>query len=144
MYHKANDNGGGHAQRGKMNKGAFTLVEVVIATALMILGLAVFLGTFVSAKRSAAISENRMDAVNDARIGMETLLSYKYASTQLNAGARMSVVNGVTNYYYVTIVTQTPGIVVKNINLTNFYINPVNRMTSTVSLAGSMSEEFHK
>ncbi len=52
---------------GKMSKAAFTLVEVVIATALLIMVLALFLGTFVSAKRSAVISDNRMAAIENAR-----------------------------------------------------------------------------
>ena len=121
------------------------MVEVVVATSLLILSLALFLGTFVQAKRSVVISDNRMDAVNSARMTMETLLSYKYAATQLNPdGAKTSVVAGVTNYYYVASVTQNPGIVVKNIYVTNRWVNPATRMTSTVSLAVSMSEEFHK
>lgn len=127
----------------KGTKG-FTLVETVIATALLILSLALFLGTFVQARRSAAIADHRLDAVNNARLGMENLLACKYASTQLNSGSRTSVVAGVTNYYSVSVVTQTPGIVVKNIALTNRWVNPMTRATSTVSLAVSMSEEFHK
>ena len=127
-----------------MSKGSFTLVEVVVGTALLIMAFALFLGSFVSAKRSAVISDNRMDAVHNARMAMETFLSYPYASTQLNTGARTSVISGVTNYCYIVIVTQDPGIVVKNIYVTNRWVNPVTRMTSTVSLAVSMSEEFHK
>ncbi len=133
-----------HKQAGIISKGAFTLVEVAIASTLMILVLALFLGTFVSAKRSAVIGDKRMDAVNQARMAMERLLSYKYASAQLAVGARTLVIDGMTNYYYVAGVTQNPGIVVKNIYVTNRWVNPVTRATSTVSLAVSMSEEFHK
>ena len=127
-----------------MGVRAFTLVEVVVAAALMVLTLAAFAGAFVMAKKSAVISENRMEAVHNARMAMETFLSYPYASTQLNVGARTSVISGVTNYCYIAIVTQNPGIVVKNIYVTNRWVNPATRMTSTVSLAVSMSEEFHK
>ena len=132
------------AQADTIKQGAFTLVEVAIATTLMILVLALFLGTFVAAKRSAVICDQRMDAINHARMAMESLLACKYASAQLATGARALVVEGVTNYYYVAIVTQTPGIVVKNISVTNYWVNPANRSTSSVSLVVSMSEEFHK
>ena len=140
-----------HEQSGKMSRGAFTLVEVAIATALLVIALALFLSTFVSAKRSAVIADNRMDAVHNARMAMETLLSYKYAAAQLNVGSRTivatSIVSGVTNYstnyYSVAIVTQNPGIVVKNIYVTNSWINPGTKITSTVSLVGSVSPQLH-
>lgn len=126
-----------------MKKG-FTLVEVVIATALLALALSLFVGTFVQAKRSAVIADKRMNAVHNARLTMEKFLSYPYASTQLNVGAKTSVIDGVTNFYSIVIVTQTPGVVVKNISVTNRWVNPITRRTSTVNLAVSMSEEFHK
>src|SRR3989339_1378510 len=116
-----------HRQDGKMRRGAFTLVEVVIATALLIMALAVFLGTFVAAKRSAVISNNRMAAIENTRANMEILVSSAYLSTSLSVGAHsfagtMSSVP--TNISYsVAIVTQTPSIVVKNIYLTNRWIN---------------------
>ncbi len=125
-------------------KNGLTLVEVAIATALLIIALALFAGTFVQAKRSAVIADNRMDAVHNARVALETFLSYPYASTQLDTGARTMVVSGVTNYCSVTIVTQNPGILVKNIYVTNRWVNPLTQMTSTVSLAVSMSQEFHQ
>lgn len=125
-----------------MKKG-FTLVEVVIATALLIMALTLFLGTFVQAKRSAVISDDRMVAIHNARVGMESLLTNAYNAAQLNTGSRTSVMYGVTNYYSVAIVTQNPGIVVKNVYLTNRWVNKWTRMTGTVSLAGSISTEFH-
>jgi len=136
-----------HQQGGKMSRAAFTLVEVVIATALLILGLAVFLGTFVSAKRSAVISNNRMKAIENARSNMEVLVSSAYLSASLSngmhsfAGALSSVPTNIS--YFVATVTQTPGIVVKNIYLTNRWINPGGGITSAISLAGSVSSELH-
>ena len=130
-----------------MSKGSFTLVEVVVATALLIMALALFLGTFVSAKRSAVISDNRMDAVENARSNMEILVSSVYLSTSLSNGVHSftgtvsSVPNNIS--YSVVTVTQTPGIVVKNIYLTNRWINPGTKLTSTVSLVGSVSPQLH-
>ena len=137
-----------HEQSGKMSKRAFTLVEVVVAVALLITALALFLGTFVSAKRSAVIADNRLKAVQNARTAMEIALSYKYDDPQLSNGMHSTnlVISGVTNYYYyfvVTNVTQAPNIVVKNIYVTNSWTNPATKMTSTVSLAGSIGYELH-
>ena len=134
-------------QGRKTGIAAFTLVEVVIATALLIMSLALFLGTFVSAKRSAVISDNRMDAIENARSNMEILVSSAYLSTSLSNGVHPSTVP-MTNVpisisYSVAIVTQTPSIVVKNIYLTNRWINPGSGSTSTVTLVGSISSELH-
>ncbi|MFA5044028.1 MAG: type II secretion system protein [Kiritimatiellia bacterium] len=130
-----------------MSKGAFTLVEVVIATALLIVALALFLQSFVSAKRSAVMSDNRMEAIENARSNMEILVSSSFFSAPLSNGVHSftGTVSGVpTNISYsVAIVTQTPNIIVKNIYLTNMWINPASRITSTVSLAGSISSELH-
>ena len=136
-----------YAQGGKMSRGAFTLVEVVIATALLIMALALFVGTFVAAKRSAVISDNRMEAIGNARSNMEILVSSAYLSTSLSNGMH-SFTAPMTNVpvsisYFVATVTQTPSIVVKNIYLTNRWINPGSGSTSTVSLVGSISSELH-
>ena len=136
-----------HKQCGKTIRGAFTLVEVVVAAALMILALAMFMGTFVSSKRSAVIADNRMDAVQNARTVMETALSYKYDDPGLSNGLHWTTnatTPGVTSCYYVATVTQAPGnFTVKNIYLTNTWVNPGNIITSTISLAGSISYELH-
>ena len=136
-----------HMQSGKMRISAFTLVEVVIATALLIMVLALFLEAFVSAKRSAVISNNRMEAIENARSNMEILVSSAYLSTSLSNGAHSftgsvsTVPNNIS--YSVATVTQAPGIVVKNIYVTNRWINPGGGIISTVSLAGSVSSELH-
>ena len=136
-----------HQQGGKMSVSAFTLIEVAIAAALLIMALALFLGTFVSAKRSAVMSDNRMEAIENARSNMENLVSLAYLSPPLSPGthsATGTVSTVPTNISYaVAIVTQTPNIVVKNIYLTNRWINPGSGITSTVSLAGSVSLELH-
>ena len=136
-----------HKQGGKMSTQAFTLVEVVIATALLITTLALFLGTFVSAKRSAVIADNRMEAIQNARSNMEILVSSAYLSTSLSNGvhAFTGTVSSVPANisYFVAIETQTPSVVVKNIYLTNCWINPGSGITSAVSLVGSVCLELH-
>ena len=126
-----------------MSKGAFTLVEVVIATALLIVALALFLQSFVSAKRSAVMADRRMEAIENARSNMEILVSSSFSSAPLSNGAHSftgTVSSVPTNISY-SVVTQSFDI--KNIYLTNMWINPASRITSTVSIAGSISSELH-
>ena len=130
-----------------MSRTAFTLVEVMVATALLILTLALFLNSFVAAKRSAVISDQRMVAIQNARSNMEMLVSSAYLSASLSNGGHsvMGTVSSVpTNISYsVATVTQSPSIVVKNVCLTNRWVNPGGGITSTVRLAGSVSLELH-
>ena len=137
-----------HKQGGKMSRGAFTLVEVAIATALLGMTLALFLGAFVQSKRSAVIANNRMAAIENARSNMENLVSSAYddpaalsTGAHPSAGTLSTVPTNIS--YFVAIVTQSPSIVVKNIYVTNRWINPGSGITSTVSLAGSVSQELH-
>ncbi len=128
-----------------MKKG-FTLVEAVIAMTLLAMTLALFTITFVQAKRSATIADNRMKAIHDARHVMENLLSQTYNSALLSPGAHLvSGISSISNVSYsVMIVTQAPDIIVKNIYLTNRWINPNSKNTSELSLAGSVCAELHQ
>ncbi len=120
---------------------AFTLVEVVVATALMILALAAFVTTFVMSKKSAVISENRMEALHDARNEMEQLLLCKYSDTRLSVGAHSTDMAGVK--YGVAIVTNS-SYTVKNIVVTSKWVNPGGIITSSFVLTGSISSELHQ
>lgn len=120
-----------------MKKG-FTLVEVVIASAIMVLALTGFLASFLMARRSTMLSENRIKAVHEIRKQMETLLTLPYAATQLNYGAH-SLSNG---FYSVSANAQYPSSV-KDISMTLRWVNPMCTMTSTVSVSGSLCTELH-
>ena len=124
-----------------MKKRGFTLVEVVIAMALLILTLAAFIGAFVMAKRSAIISENRMEAIHDARNEMEQLLTCRYTDPQLNAGPHTTEL--ATVRYGVAVVTNSQ-YTVKNISVTSKWVNPAGNITSILVLSGSMSSELHQ
>lgn len=124
-----------------MNTRGFTLVEVMIATALLVMALSLFVGTFVAAKRSAVIANKHQEAVHNARSVLENVLRYAYGTAELSNGWHGTSISGVT--YYVVTVTQAPSIVVKNIYVTNRWVNPASRLTSIVSLASSMSSELH-
>jgi len=118
-------------------QAGFTLVEVVIAMALLILSLAAFTVSFVQSRRSAAISDNRLDAIHTARDKMETLGSYLYTASELSAGT-----HNFSNGYYT--VSNNTSARVKDIMVTINWVNPLGKMTSTMSLAGSVSSELHQ
>lgn len=123
----------------------FTLVEVVVALALLVLALTASLLSFVQARRSAMIANNRMTAIHNARQVMETLLSDTYPSASLSNGYHPTNTCRLTNVRYTVVtVTQTPSIIVKNVYLTNYWTNAASRAISTVSLAGSIGEEMHQ
>jgi len=115
----------------------FTLVEVLVAAALLILSLAAFTVSFVQSRRSVAISDNRLDAIHTARDKMETLGSYPYAASELSAGT-----HNFSNGFYM--VSNNTSARVKDIVVTINWINPLGKITSTVSLAGSVSSELHQ
>lgn len=119
-----------------MTKG-FTIVEVVIATALLILSLAAFIISFVQSGRSAAIADNRLDAIHSARDKMEAIGSYIYTASELSAGT-----HNFSNGFYT--VSNNASARVKDIVVTIRWVNPLGNITSTVSLAGSVSSELHQ
>lgn len=116
-----------------MNR-AFTLVEVVIAMALLVIALSMFVGTFVQAKKSAIIAENRMEAIHQARSEMEKMFTNKFSNVKSRPATSGIGTNVVTT-------NDWGG---KNIAVTIRWKNPVSALTSTVTLVTSMSEEFHK
>ncbi len=126
----------------KRNLQGFTLVEVVVATALLVLTMAAFVGSFVVAKKSAVIADNRMNAVHNARQQMEKLFTYRYADTNhLNVGAYTTAMASVR--YGVALVTNSQ-YTVKNITVTSKWVNPAGKVTSEVVLVGSMCSELHQ
>ncbi|MDO9542205.1 MAG: hypothetical protein Q7J98_07780 [Kiritimatiellia bacterium] len=59
---------------------AFTLTEVVVAAALMLLSLGLLLSIFVSSRRSVAITQNYLTALKIANSEAERLQTNSYAS----------------------------------------------------------------
>ncbi|MFH1476953.1 MAG: type II secretion system protein [Verrucomicrobiota bacterium] len=131
-----------HDQIGKVSICAFTLVEVVIAMALMILALSAFIGAFVMAKKSALMAENRAKAVHDARSQMERLLACRYIDAPLSLGGHPTTdLAGVS--YGVAIISNSL-YTVKNITVTSKWVNAAGSITSVYVLTGSMSSELHQ
>jgi len=63
----------------QMRATAFTLTEVVVAAVLMLLSLGLLLSTFVSSRRSVAITQNYLTALKIASSEAEQLQTNSYA-----------------------------------------------------------------
>lgn len=132
MHSKSNDS------RGRTPSAAgFTLVEVVIAMALLLLALTAFVVSFVQSRRSAGIAENRLEALHNARNQMETIYNYPFSSTGLSLGT-----HNFANGFYT--VSNNVSARVKDVVLTVRWVNPAGKATSTISLAGSISSNLHQ
>jgi prepilin-type N-terminal cleavage/methylation domain-containing protein len=121
----------------RMNKKGFTLVEVVIAAAIMALTMMAFIGAFMQAKYSATMSDNRLNALQNARSVMEDLVSRTYGQIPLGTTV-------FSNGSYV--VSQNPAYSnsIKDIAVTIRWVNPGTVTTSSLSLHGSVAYELHQ
>jgi len=101
----------------RQSDAAFTLAEVVVAAMLMLLSLGLLLSTFVSSRRSVAITQNYLTALKIAGSEAEQLQTNSYASigptntTLINtlAECRMSrsvATNALNTYKDITIVVE--------------------------------------
>ena len=139
-----------------MKKG-FTLVEVVIAAALLVITIGALLAAIMTARRSALISGTRLAAMQIARRQMESLLSCSYGSapqlvlgthtispvTQVVYGSRSVSTGLFYGSYVVSANTMFADALVKDINLTVFWTNPTLSRASSVNLQGSISRPLH-
>lgn len=130
-------------------QSAFTLVEVLVALALIVVTITPFLRAFVKARESAVLADDRMKAVHFARMNMEMLLTNTYASSSLaitnrpNWTTNYSVSGGVSTPYYCGYSVVT-GRYQKTrvIFLTNSWRNAVTQRTNAVSLSTAICSGF--
>ena len=89
-----------------------TLVEVMVATFLVILGLTTFLGAFSALSRAARTADNRSASMQRAREIMDTVMAEHYDSPYLSIGTHtlpsdayytVSQANGYTDVKIITV-----------------------------------------
>lgn len=127
-------------------KAGFSLVEVIIAVALLVLSLAAFTVSFVQARRSAAIADNSLNAINVARQQMETVCSSNYSAISTGKYFSSGVYTGDSRVVYTGSysVCYNTNKRVKDIALTVKWVNAFGKITSTVALASSISSNLHQ
>lgn len=128
---------------------AFSLVEVLVALALIVVTLSLFLNSFGKARESALLADDRMKAVHFARKNLETLITNTYASSSLsitncrNWTTNMSVSAGVTSLYFCSYSVRTGQFArSRTILLTNFWYDPVSGKTNFSALSTAVCSGF--
>lgn len=121
------------------NRGGFTLVEVVIASSIMLIVFTAVLGTFSYGRRSASLTENRLYCLHIARQVLESLGNESYGSTDLATGSQKTLPGFPAGRGYYT-VTESSG--TKDVTVVIQWTEPLG-MTQSVSLTTSFSSSLH-
>lgn len=120
----------------RQTDAAFTLAEVIIASGLMLLSLSLLLSAFVSSKRSVALSQARLSALQIACDEAERLRANSYTNivstnttlTNTLIGCQMS--RSVTNCF---ITTNKILDAYRNIKITIQWIDPASKRSQALT-----------
>lgn len=134
-------------------------MEVVIASALLVITMGALMGAVVVARRAVVVADNRAHATQVARMYMESFLTNSFlGSPQLSYGSHTISTNEFPGYptnfpscpsnftgFYVVSSNSNPLFAgtVKDINITLRWVNPGITTTSSVSFNGSFSSALH-
>jgi type II secretory pathway pseudopilin PulG len=133
----------------RTSRTAFSLVEVLVALALIVVTLSLFVNSFGKARESALLADDRMKAVHFSRKNLETLITNTYASRALsitncrNWVTNTSVSGGVTSSFFCSYSVVTGQFAKsRTILLTNFWFDPVSNKTNFSALSTSVCSGF--
>ena len=127
------------SERRVNRQGAFTIIEVAVAT--MIFGVAVgaCVLSFSMGMRIVNTASNQMDSLQDVRSQMEMLRTNHFTSAALNAGSySLSNANYTGNYVVTNVDAWT-----KNITVNVVYVNRIRGGNSTNTLVTSLTPPLH-
>lgn len=71
----------------KISKGGFTVVEVIVASSILVMSVLATVSAFSYARRTVSRTENRLASLHIARDVMEILKSEPYGSALLTVGS---------------------------------------------------------
>ena len=120
----------------------FTLTEVVVASAIIMLVFGALIGSFTYARRSVALTEERLVCLHIARQAMESLRTHSFTSSELAVGIGKTLPGfpGDRGHYDVTLEANGK---TKNITVVVDWVAPWG-LSQSVSLTTSVSESLHK
>jgi type II secretory pathway pseudopilin PulG len=126
-----------------------TLIETVIAMAVALLTIALYVQTFARARSSAEQADDQIKAVHYTRLNMEMLLTNSYTSAALGITNRP---NWVTNYsvsgnattLYVCSYVVVTGAYPRSrvIMMTNRWLSLLSKKTNSTSMATAVCSGF--
>ena len=123
--------------RSRRSVCGLTLVEIMMATAILSIVFAAFLISFTTARRTAAMARNQIHGVNLARDTMEQLLLSGFNSAALSVGTHT-----LTSGQYV-VSLDTSNAAIKTVNLSIWWSEPLSSITSSVSLQTTVTTSLH-
>jgi type II secretory pathway pseudopilin PulG len=126
------------AGRRAGTRSGFTLTEVVVSAAVMMIVFLAGFGMISFARRSSSIAENRLAAMHIARSFMESLVCQSYTATGLTVGTKQLPGNRGTY-----VVAEDADGKTKNITVTINWIEPTG-LQQSVSVTTSLSKSLHK
>jgi type II secretory pathway pseudopilin PulG len=116
----------------------FTLTEVVVASALMMMSFVAVLGTISFVRRSASIAENQLACLHIARQTLEDLSQQSYDATLFAVGTRQFPHNRGH-----CVVSEQSDRRTKDVTVVVNWVEP-SGMARSVSLTTSFSRSLHK
>ena len=133
------------------SRDGMTLVEMMVASSLLVLVLCGFLTGFAFSRKAARAASDNMMALHTARQGIETLLDYDYDTLtnqfQLNTLYNLSSAGlslGMSNCF---IITQNPNYRssynILNVTVTVYWTNPARSNLNSLSFSSSISSCLH-
>ena len=125
-------------KRSSRKREGFTLTEVVVASAILMIVFVATLEMFTFARRSASITENRLASLHVARQTLESLVNLSYTSPFLTVGTKQLQDN--RGRYIVTEDTNTK---TKDITVIVEWVETWG-LEQSVSLTTSLSRSLHK
>lgn len=120
------------------SKAGMTLIEVLVATMLLVMGLATFLASFSSMQRVSVMSDNQIQALHRGREILESVLAQPYDSVYLNNGTHT-----MTDVSY-SVTADPEFVATKNIEVSVPWVTPIGNETKYVVLTGSMAQCIHE
>jgi len=127
------------------SRDGFTMIEVVVASTVMMIVCMAVLGTFAYARRTASLTENRLASLHIARQVMESLCVLAYTDSALTASTTKKQLPGFPStrgYYTVTADSDNK---TKDITVVVQWAEPTGMtQVQSVSLTTSLSLSVHR
>ena len=122
-------------------RGGFTLIEVVFASAIVMLSAIAIVNAFSYARRTVSVLENRLACLHIARTAMENLRSQSYSVAALSVGTNKTLPGYPSARGYYNVVQGSGE--TKDITVVVKWVEPTGR-TNSVSLTSTQSRGLHK
>lgn len=117
------------------------MVEMMVASGLLILGLTGFMTAFTVARRSAVMAADEMCALHTARQAIETLSACSYQDSKLNVGTNTLTALGMSNSYTVAFNGTYPS--TKDVTVTVYWTTPGKATVQSLSVNSSFTASLH-